>query len=166
MIIEIQPVPIAVSYLSSLLRIVQAALRETAFASNHINSSIGNQPILLASLSEKNEKLSIHLSFSDPKTNKNLDTLSKEIFQNFFQDFSNYVKTLPQPSLWGPKSSIKNTKKLTPSTLEHRLEGVYRELKRIPKSKISLNSKTISIEGFNLQLNWKLTIIKSDFIIQ
>ena len=37
--------------------------------------------------------------------------------------------------------------------LKDRLEGVYRELKRIPKSKISLNSKTISIEGFNLQLN-------------
>ena len=59
MIIEIQPTPIPVSYLSSLLRIIQAAVRETAFSANHIDPSESNQPILLASLSEQDTKLSI-----------------------------------------------------------------------------------------------------------
>mgnify|MGYP004173768169 CR=1 FL=1 len=59
MIIEIQPTPVPVSYLSSLLRIIQAAVRETAFSSNHIDPSESNQPILLASLSEEDTKLLI-----------------------------------------------------------------------------------------------------------
>ena len=87
MIIEIQPTPIPVSYLSSLLRIIQAAVRETAFSANHIDPSESNQPILLASLSEQDTKLSIELSFSDPKTNQHLSILSKSIFQEFFRNF-------------------------------------------------------------------------------
>ena len=152
MIIEIQPIPVPVSYLSSLLRIIQAAVRETAFSSNHIDPSESNQPILLASLSEEDTKLLIELSFTDPKTNEHLDILSKSIFKEFFHNFGEYIKTLPQPSLWGPKSSIE-TKKTVPSVLEKRLSEVYREMKRISKSKITVNSKSISIEGFNLQLD-------------
>ena len=152
MIIEIQPTPIPVSYLSSLLRIIQAAVRETAFSANHIDPSESHQPILLASLSEQDTKLSIELSFSDPKTNQHLSILSKSIFQEFFRNFGEYIKTLPQPSLWGPKSSIE-TKKSVSSVIEKRLSEVYREMKRIPKSKITVNSKSISIEGFNLQLD-------------
>ena len=45
------------------------------------------------------------------------------------------------------------TKKTVPSVLEKRLSEVYREMKRISKSKITVNSKSISIEGFNLQLD-------------
>ena len=87
MIIEIQPAPIPVSYLSSLLRIIQVALRETAFSSSHIDPSASHQPILLASLSEKNNKLSIEFSFADSKTNAYLEMLSESIFEEFFQNF-------------------------------------------------------------------------------
>ena len=149
MIIEIQPAPIPVSYLSSLLRIIQVALRETAFSSSHIDPSASHQPILLASLSEKNNKLSIEFSFVDSKTNAYLEMLSESIFEEFFQNFGEYIKTLPQPSLWGPKTSIE-TKKTFPSVLEKRLSEVYREMKRISKSKITVTSRSISIEGFNL----------------
>ena len=152
MIIEIQPTPVPVSYLSSLLRIIQAAVRETAFSSNHIDPSERHQPILLASLSEEDTKLLIEFSFTDPKTTEHLDILSKSIFQEFFHNFGEYIKTLPQPSLWGPKSSIE-TKKTVPSVLQKRLSEVYREMKRISKSKITVNSKSVSIEGFNLQLD-------------
>ena len=152
MIIEIQPTPVPVSYLSSLLRIIQAAVRETAFSSNHIDPSESHQPILLASLSEEDTKLLIEFSFTDPKTTEHLDILSKSIFQEFFHNFGEHIKTLPQPSLWGPKSSIE-TKKTVPSVLEKRLSEVYREMKRISKSKITVNSKSVSIEGFNLQLD-------------
>ena len=99
----------------------------------------------------ESNKLSIEFSFADPKTNEHLDMLSESIFQEFFHNFGEYIKTLPQPSLWGPKSSLE-TKKIVPSVLEKRLSEFYREMKRTSKSKITVNSKSISIEGFNLEL--------------
>ena len=87
-----------VSYLSSLLRVLQATTREVARyneATRHVFSQ-QTQPTLVASTDTSDGSLVMRFSFADPANSAPMDEVSRLAFDAFMVQFSAYLKGLPQ----------------------------------------------------------------------
>ena len=151
--IELEPSPISASYLSSLLRVVQAALREVALREEGARQQFDRRPrpILLLSRLATDGHLTLEFTFADPRDGKPLGHLSSQAFAAFLEQFSEFIRGLPQPSLWGGAAS-RPPRRPFESELMRRMDQVHRELRRSSKAVMRFQGRTIEIEGNRMEI--------------
>ena len=137
-----------VSSLSSLLRVVQAALREEARSNDDTRESFSQQrqPLLIVSTATRQGELSLRFSFTDPSDSAPLSQLSARTFGAFMDELSRLLKTLPQRGLWGEAAGGVPRRQYE-SEVARRVDQVRLELQRFPKARLSFNRQTILFEG-------------------
>ena len=142
-----------VSYLSTLLRVIQAALREVARNGEGTRHAFSQQaqPILLMSMNSCAETLSLRFHFADPTTDVPLDQISEQSFYALMERFLVYVKGLPQRDLWG-EATTGGVSTAFSTEAERRIDQVRRELRRISKATIRFREHTVVIEGDRLEV--------------
>ncbi len=151
--IELAPGHIPVSYLSSLLRVVQACLREVARSDDVTRQHFERQPqpmLVLAGL-VSNSGLTVKFVFTDPLGEMPLAELSSRTFNALLDHLSEFVRELPQPGLWGgaalspPHTPFK-------TELTRRMDQMYRELRRSPRVTLRFGGRTMEIEGDRMEI--------------
>jgi hypothetical protein len=151
--IRLEPGSIPVSYLSSLLRVLQATLREVARTDEGTRREFGQrpQPILDLSSLTADSGLSIQVAFAKPGDTPPLRQLSTGIFEAFLDRFTDFVKGLPQPGLWGG-AARRPPQRHFETELTRRMDGLYRELRRSPKATMRFQRRTVEIEGDRMEI--------------
>ena len=151
--IELKRDNVTVSYLSSLLRVLQAALREVALdhsgAREHFDRS--PQPVLVLPRISVEETLTLHLVFIDPIAATPMEELSVHTFDAFLDRLGEYVTSLPQPGLWGG-ASRRSPGRPFESEVSRRMDQVYDELRRAPKAVLRFRARYIEIEGDRMEI--------------
>lgn len=144
---------VQVSYLSSLLRILQATLREVAHDGEQTRQRFQQKPypILMVTMSSGENPVSAELFFSDPANCSVLTTLSRQVFDAFVDRFSEYISGLPQPSLFGG-AAPGSPKNFPDNPLSGRMDQIHRELRRAGNVTINVGKRTIRIEGESMEI--------------
>ena len=142
-----------VSYLSTMLRVVQAALREVARSSDGTGRSFSQQPqpVLLVDATANGQDLALRFTFADPFDSTPLVQLSAATFEAFMERFSRFLKGLPQPGLWG-ESAGGSQRRPYESEVARRLDQARLELRRFRRVRLSYDAQTILIEGNRMEL--------------
>ena len=150
--IQVSAGNLRVSYVSSLLRVVQAALREVARGEEHTRAQFDRrpQPVLVLSRLIIDGDLRLQFTFADPTDSTPLEELSAKAFGAFLDRFSEYVRSLPQPSLWGG-AAFRPPRRPFESELSRRMDQVYREIRRSPRATIRFGGRVIEIEGDRME---------------
>ena len=144
---------VSASYLSSLLRVVQAAIREVARTTEGTRGNFARQPqpVLLVPRVRANGELTLDFVFADPLDSSPLEQISAQVFDAFLDSLSDFVRRLPQPGLWGGAA-----RRLPPGDLEselaRRMDQVYVELRRIPKVTVQFQGRRIEVEGDRMEI--------------
>ena len=137
-----------VSALSALLRVLQASLREVARADDSVGEHFARspEPVLIVREVSAEGDLTIRLEFVDRASSASLSRLSTRAFEAFLEQFGDFVKTLPQPGLWG--ASTRGARRGDyRSAAEMRMDQVRMELRRFPRSTLRFGGRAIHIEG-------------------
>lgn len=142
-----------VSYLSSLLRVVQAALREVARSADDTRQPFSQapQPVLNLSAQVVGGDLVLRFSFADPLDSTPMPRLSERTFESFFEGFRQLLKGLPQPGLWG-RSVGGAHRRRHDSEFARRMDEVRLELRRFRRARLCFRSHTILIEGDRVEI--------------
>ena len=144
---------VQVSYLSALLRILQATLREVGQTGGQTRQRFEQKPypVLMITISSVENPLVVVMFFADSSNSSILSNFSRQVFEAFVDRFSAYISDLPQPSLFGgaaPKSS-----KVSPDKpLSVRMDQIHRELRRAGKVTIHVGKRSIRIEGGSMEI--------------
>jgi hypothetical protein len=143
---------VPVSYLSSLLRVIQAALREVARSEDAPRRRFEQspQPILLLSRLSADNDLTMHLTFADPIDSTPLEDLSAQTFAALLDRFGEFVRGLPQPSLWGGAAPRPSHRPFE-SELVKRMDQLHRELRRSSRATVRHRDRTIEIDGDRME---------------
>ena len=147
------PKRLSVSYVSSFLRVLQAALREVARSDDGTRQMIEQppRPLLLLSEVAGEGSVTLRFTFADPTDSTPLNALSSKTFDAFLDRFTEFVRALPQPGLWGGAARGSHGKPLE-SELARRMDQVHRELRRSPRVAISFGGRTVQIERDRMEI--------------
>ena len=139
---------VPVSYLSSLLRVVQAALREVARSVEGPSRRFeqGPQPVLVLSRLAAGGDLVLRFTFVDPIDDSVLEDLSDETFEALLSRFAEFIRGLPQPGLWGG-AAPRRSSSLLGSALAKRMDQLHRELRRSPRAVLTHRGRSVAVEG-------------------
>lgn len=142
-----------VSYLSSLLMVVQAALRELANYSERTKSYLEAtpQPVLVISRVENGKHLKLRFSFVDPSSRQMMSDLSSSVFAAFITHFIRFLKEQPQPGLWGPSTRAPRPREYG-SELERRLDQFRLELRHFDRATLAYGNRRVRIEGDRVEI--------------
>ena len=145
---------VPVSYMSSLLRVVQAVLREVARGVEGPGRRFEQspQPVLVLSKLSADGDLVLHFTFVDPLDYGPLEDLSDETFEALLDRFAEFVRGLPQPSLWGGAAPRPSGRPFE-SELTKRMDQLHRELRRSPKAILSHRTRSIEVEGDRMEFS-------------
>ena len=151
--VQLDPSDLSVSYLSSLLRVVQAALREVARSEDGTRQRFDRhpQPVLRLSRLDTDDALTLHFTFADPQDGTPLNELSSQTFDALLDRFSEFVRGLPQPGLWGG-AARRPPPGPSESELARRMGQLYRHLRRAPKATMRTQGRSIEIEGDRMEI--------------
>ncbi len=163
-----------VSYLSSLLRVVQAAVREVARHAEGSRDAFAElpQPVLhmvvqsygqlakpsnrvgaAANTRDADEgSLTLHFSFADPVDSTTLSELSSAAFEAFAEQMVQMLKGLPQRGLWGQPTGGAQAGSYD-SEVYRRLDQVRLEMRRFSKATLSSGGHVISFEGDRMNIS-------------
>ena len=136
-----------VSNLSSMLRVVQAALREVARGHDDTRQqfSESTQPVLKVSSHITEGNLALRFTFADPTDSSPLPNLSSVAFSAFVDRLSQHIQELPQQrDLWG--ASVGGPHRDHDSEIARRLNQVCNQMRRFPKATLSFDDRTIRFE--------------------
>ena len=142
-----------VSSLSSLLRVVQAALREVARSNDETRQEFSQQPqpVLVLSTQVTERELSLRFLFADPVDSTPMLRLSSQTFSAFVEQFGQLLKGLPQRGLWGESIGGAQSRRYE-TEAARRLDQVRLELRRFPRARLSYNRHTIKFEGDRMEI--------------
>ena len=143
-----------VSYLSSMLRVVQAALREVARSSEDTHKPFSQQlqPVLLVSTHVAEGNLVLRFAFADPLDSTPMSGLSAQVFAAFLKRFAEFLKGLPQRGLWG--TSVGGVQRQQhESEVARRMDELRLELRHFPKVRLSANQHTILFEDDRMEID-------------
>ena len=150
--IEIAQATVSVSYLSSMLRVLQAALREVALdtdgARGHFESR--PQPLLAMPALAGGDSIAMSFVFVDPQDGSPMDELSAATFGSFLDRLQSHVTSLPQPSLFGGAS--RRPTREADTEVERRMDQVYAELRRASRVTLRHGGRSLGIEGDRLEV--------------
>lgn len=142
-----------VSYVSSMLRVLQAAVREVARGVTDSRALFAGQPqpVLMLSTSVDVRELKSKVFFADSVDSTPMLELSAQAFDPFMAHFANLLKMIPQPGLWGPISRRQSRDQFETET-EHRLDELRVELRHFSRATISFGNRSISFDGDQLEI--------------
>ena len=151
--IELQRGNVPVSYMSSLLRVMQAALRQVALTNNGTREQFDRrpQPVLVISRLSADDTLSLELVFIDPLEGSPMHELSNQTFGAFLDGLATFVSSLPQPGLWGGPAH-RSPQHPFESEVARRMHQVYSELRRTPRAVLRFQGRSIEIEGDRMEI--------------
>ena len=109
------------------------------------------QPMLLISINTDKDSLKLSFNFSDSSEELQVTELSSQIFSDFLECFAEFVRSLPQPSLWGG-AALRSPNAQFESEVTRRMDQIYRELRRSTKATMSFQKRTIEVEGDRLEI--------------
>ena len=142
-----------VSSLSSMLRVMQAALREVARSNEVTQRQFAQQtpPKLYTSAHLIEGELALRFTFADPSDSTPLPQLSVQVFTAFADQLAELVGNLAQRDLWG--ASVGGRKRQSyDSPVSRRLGELRRELRRFPRARVSFKDKAITFEGDRVEV--------------
>ena len=144
---------VSVSTLSSLLRTVQAAVRESARTHPEASTilTMHPQPVLAVEVATHSERLEMGFTFVDARDAKPVIRISELAFTAFFHQFHELLKRLPQRGLWGQSVGGTRTEG-TETTSDKRMDQVRMELRIFARAKIEFGRQTILIEGAHMEI--------------
>ncbi len=144
---------LGVSYLSALLRSLQVAIREVGMKDDASRRGLERRPppALVLHRLVGNGEYTLQFAFANPSDSALLPSLSSRVFDAFLDTFSDYVKGLPQPGLWGG-AARRSSSRPYESDLAMRMDQVYRELQRCPRATLVFRGRTIEIEGDRMEI--------------
>lgn len=152
--ITLDPGYLPVSNVSSLLRILQAALREVARGVDSAYDPFAEPPYpaLRIKTANANGDLVLSFGFFDPVDSSPMTGLSERTCGILMDRLGEVIRRLPQRGLWGesvagPQAGIDD------SEVGKRLDQLRVELRRFGKARLSFSGKTISFEGDRMELN-------------
>ena len=151
--VELDSRGLPVSYLSSLLRVLQAVVREVARTNEDTRRLFSQQPqpVLLLSAHVTGENLALRFAFADPLDSTPMPQLSARTFESFLERFSQFLKGLAQPGLWG--ISVKGgQRRRYESDMARRMDQLRVELRRFPRARLSFDRRTILLEGDHMEI--------------
>ncbi|MBM3949317.1 MAG: hypothetical protein FJ312_08815 [SAR202 cluster bacterium] len=153
LVIELAAEYLSVSSLSALLRALQAALREVAMADADVAAHFAQrpQPILVLSKVSSEGTLTLHFTFAGPKDSKPLADLSAQVFGPFMARFGEFLKALPQPSLWGTASRGKLGRRYE-SELERRMDEVRAHIRRFGTATLRFGGHEVRVQGEHMEI--------------
>ena len=142
-----------VSGLSSMLRVVQAALREVANAGESTRERFSHKPQPTLHLSARTEEgsLILRLTFVDPLDPEPAEDFSATTSRAFLAALGDLIKRAPQRDLWGEAVGGPNGRELR-TDLDQRLDQVRQQLRRLPRARLSFGRETISFESGRVEL--------------
>ena len=148
LVVELHDTSIPVSCLSSLLRVLQAALREIALndAQTREQFSTRPQPVLVMPEVSKEEALSLSFAFVHPIDGTDMASLSSITFDSFLDHLGNFIAGLPQPGLWGG-AARRSPQEPFASELDRRMDQVYAALRRTSKVVLRFRTRSLETEG-------------------
>ena len=151
--IEIAEGTVSVSYMSSLLRVVQAALREVALdtegAREHFESR--PQPLLAMPALAGGDSIAMSFVFVDPQDGSPMEELSAATFGSFLDRLQAYVTSLPQPSLFGGAVAPAASREAD-TEVDRRMDQVYAELRRASRVTLRHGGRSLGFEGDRLEI--------------
>ena len=143
---------VQVSYLSNLLRIVQAALRETASSTDDTMSTMSTNPapLLFSSLDRHNGITTILMYFGDAYDNRLIEEFTKLVVHRFLEGLNEFLNGNAQSSLWGYTVSEQRTSYRKDSDV--RYAQVTKMMKKLVASSLSSESRCITFteDGFEV----------------
>ena len=141
-----------VSYLSSLLRVMQAAVREVARDDDATEESFVQQPqpLLHVAVGTSGEDIVLRFSFVDPFDATPLCELSSRVFRAFLERFIRFLKELPQPGLWG--DSVGGPGPRYDSEVSRRMDQVRLELRRFPRARVGHGQRAVLFEEDRMEI--------------
>lgn len=145
---------IPVSYMSSMLRVLQAALREVAKGVDSAGSLFDNhpQPVLLLSAHNERRQLTLEVSFADPVDFTSLTKISGQTFDSFMVQFANFLGDLAQLGLWGQIVQRAGPINIDTET-KRRLQELRTELRRFGRVTLSHGNRNISFNGTQIEID-------------
>ena len=148
LVVELRHANLPVSYLSSLLRVLQAALREVALTDAQTREQFSSrpQPVLVMPEVSTEEALSLSFAFVHPIEGTDMASLSSITFDSFLDHLGKFITGLPQPGLWGG-AARRSPQEPFESELDRRMDQVYAELRRTSKVVIRFQTRSLEIEG-------------------
>ena len=151
--IALDSAKLPVSSLSSLLRVVQAAVREVARSGDETRGSFAqpSPPMLQLSATVIGEELVLRLAFADPRESSPMPGLSERIFGMFMEQFGQLIKGLPQRGLWGEAFGGAQ-RGPHESDAARRLGELRKELRRFPRARLRCGTRNIRFEGDRMEI--------------
>ncbi len=142
-----------VSGLSSLLRVVQAALREVARGDEATREQLSErpQPTLHLSATTGEANLTFRLTFADPADRTPLLDLSTTTFRAFLSQLRRFVERVPQRDLCGDAVGGPSRGEFH-SEAEERIDQVRQVLRRLPKARLTFEGQSVTFEGDRMEI--------------
>ena len=143
-----------VSYVSSTLRVIQAALRDFARSVEGGEALFGGQPqpvLLLDAVTSDAPDLVFELYFADPDDDTPMPELSAQAFEAFIVNFGKMLKRMPQRDLWGVMSSGSGAPRFE-SESERRLNELRTELRHFGRAILRHGARSITFDGDQLEI--------------
>ena len=143
-----------VSYVSSTLRVIQAALRDFARGVEGGESLFGGQPqpvLLLDAAARGESEMVFELYFADPDDDAPMPELSARAFEAFIIGFGRMLKRMPQRDLWGAMSSGAGAPRFESET-DRRLNELRTELRHFRRAVLGYGSRSITFDGDQLEI--------------
>ena len=144
----------SVSALSSLLRVLQAALREFARSTDRTRELFvdPSRPLLRASAEVSGDDLVLSFSFEVPGESEASDELSRIAFDRLMRGLSDFIKVLPQKGLWGETVAGPGAPRQDSAT-SRRLDELRMELRRFPRVRLRHGTRSIIFEGDRMEIH-------------
>ena len=144
----------SVSALSSLLRVLQAALREFARSTDRTRELFTepSRPLLRASAEVPDDDLVLSFWFEVPGEPEASDELSGIAFDRLMSGLSDFIKVLPQRGLWGQTVAGPVAPRHDSATAR-RLDELRMELRRFPRVRLRHGARSILFEGDRMEIN-------------
>lgn len=143
-----------VSYVSSTLRVIQAALRDFARGVEGGESLFGGQPqpvLLLDAVTSGETEIVLELYFADPEDDTPMPELSARAFEAFMANFGKLLKRMPQRDLWGAMSSGSGAPR-SDTESDRRLNELRTELRHFGRAVLRHGGRSIAFDGDQLEI--------------
>ncbi len=143
-----------VSYVSSTLRVLQAAVREVARGVEDGRSMFDGQPqpvLLLDATMSEGSDLYFNLYFADPADDAPMAELSHRAFAPFMQEFGRVLKGMPQRGLWGRMARTSGHRRFR-SEAARRLDELRVELRHFRKAVLKHGGRRITFDGDQMEI--------------
>ncbi len=154
LVIELDSSGLSVSYVSSMLRLVQAALREVAQGVEEFRPLFEQprSPSLLLSAGVRGGKLSLSVSFAEPGDSAAMPELSARAFELFMERFARLLQDTTQLGLWGQVVRGAGPRRFD-SEADRRLSELRTQLRHFGSARVSYGNRIIAFEGDRMRID-------------